>query len=218
MVELFLKLDEDGFVEGYGVGSPITKIETESKKIEVEEGHDIFETPRAFRLDGGVLVRDETKAEKEAEKQRLESMTRSRQKEAEKKLMEKLASDYLTSEEVPEEEKELFVNLYEPWKPNEQYEAGDIVSFGSDVFEVIQAHTSQSDWKPKDVPALFKVVYQTKTSGGEVVIPDFKQPTGGHDAYKKGDRVMFEGKAYESTIDNNVWSPTGYPQGWKEIG
>ncbi|MFA7115570.1 MAG: carbohydrate-binding protein [Candidatus Omnitrophota bacterium] len=43
------------------------------------------------------------------------------------------------------------------------------------------------------------------------------QPTGAHDAYQKGDRVLFEGKTYESLIDANVWSPTSYPQGWKEI-
>ena len=29
--------------------------------------------------------------------------------------------------------------------------------------------------------------------------------------------IKFEGKTYESVIDNNSWSPTDYPQGWKEI-
>lgn len=49
------------------------------------------------------------------------------------------------------------------------------------------------------------------------MIPDFVQPTGAHDAYKIGDQVMFEGKVWESLIDANVWSPTAYPQGWKEV-
>lgn len=35
--------------------------------------------------------------------------------------------------------------------------------------------------------------------------------------YKMGDRVIYNGKIYESTIDNNVWSPADYPAGWKEI-
>lgn len=48
-------------------------------------------------------------------------------------------------------------------------------------------------------------------------IPDFVQPTGAHDAYKKGDKVKFEGKVYESLIDANVYSPSAYPAGWKEI-
>lgn len=48
-------------------------------------------------------------------------------------------------------------------------------------------------------------------------IPEFKQPTGAHDAYKKGDLVMFKGKKYESLIDANVYSPEAYPAGWKEV-
>ena len=48
-------------------------------------------------------------------------------------------------------------------------------------------------------------------------IKDFVQPTGAHDAYKKGDKVRFENKIYESLIDNNVYSPSAYPNGWKEI-
>lgn len=47
--------------------------------------------------------------------------------------------------------------------------------------------------------------------------PEFKQPTGAHDSYKKGDRVRFEGKVYESVIENNAYSPTTYPQGWREV-
>lgn len=45
---------------------------------------------------------------------------------------------------------------------------------------------------------------------------DWVQPTGGHDAYKKGDRVSFEGSVYESLIDANTWSPTAYPDGWRK--
>ena len=47
--------------------------------------------------------------------------------------------------------------------------------------------------------------------------PEFVQPTGAHDSYKKGDRVRFEGKTYESLMDGNVWSPAAYPAGWKEL-
>ena len=48
-------------------------------------------------------------------------------------------------------------------------------------------------------------------------VPEFKQPTGAHDSYKKGDRVRFEGKVYESVIENNAYSPATYPQGWREV-
>jgi hypothetical protein len=47
-------------------------------------------------------------------------------------------------------------------------------------------------------------------------IPEWVQPHAGN-PYKKGDKVMFEGKVYVSLIDGNVWSPTGYPQGWQLV-
>lgn len=47
--------------------------------------------------------------------------------------------------------------------------------------------------------------------------PAWKQPEGGHDAYKVGDRVTYNGKVYESTINGNVWAPEAYPQGWKVV-
>ena len=46
---------------------------------------------------------------------------------------------------------------------------------------------------------------------------EWVQPTGAHDSYKKGDRVRFEGKNYESLMNGNVWTPAAYPAGWKEL-
>ena len=45
----------------------------------------------------------------------------------------------------------------------------------------------------------------------EWVQPDSTNP------YMTGDRVTFNGAVYESLIDNNVFSPADYPQGWEEI-
>lgn len=47
--------------------------------------------------------------------------------------------------------------------------------------------------------------------------PEFVQPSGAHDAYNIGDRVTYNGKIYESTINGNTWSPDAYPQGWKVV-
>ena len=52
---------------------------------------------------------------------------------------------------------------------------------------------------------------------GTPVVPEYVQPTGAHDAYRKGDKVTFEGVVYESIIDGNVWTPKAYPQGWKTV-
>lgn len=48
--------------------------------------------------------------------------------------------------------------------------------------------------------------------------PPFKQPLGGHDSYMKGDKCSENGKKFVSLIDGNNWSPSVYPQGWKEVG
>lgn len=56
--------------------------------------------------------------------------------------------------------------------------------------------------------------------GEEVVVeeyPEYVQPTGSHDAYKKGDKVTLNGKIYISLIDNNVWAPNIFPMGWEEV-
>ena len=54
----------------------------------------------------------------------------------------------------------------------------------------------------------------------EVVVeeyPEYKQPLGGHDSYMKGDKCSENGKKFISLIDGNNWSPSVYPQGWKEV-
>lgn len=47
-------------------------------------------------------------------------------------------------------------------------------------------------------------------------IKDFEQPTASN-PYKTGDKVRYNGVVYESLIDGNVWSPSDYPAGWKEV-
>lgn len=183
--------------------------------------------------------------------------------------------------------------LYPVWEADKQYKTNDIVQYGINsvgdpqLYLVLQAHKSQSDWLPDATASLYKKMgisesgypiwtqplgavdaynigdivsyngklyksiinanvwapdvypagweeYTESTGGGDSgetggggttepetppteTIPDFVQPTGAHDAYKKGDKVKFEGKIYESLIDNNAYSPSAYPAGWKEI-
>ena len=47
--------------------------------------------------------------------------------------------------------------------------------------------------------------------------PEYKQPSGKHDAYNKGDKITYNGKKYECIKNNVVWNPDDYPQGWKLI-
>jgi len=47
--------------------------------------------------------------------------------------------------------------LYPAWAPGLGYQAGDICTYGGSMYCVRQAHTSQADWPPPLVPALFQV-------------------------------------------------------------
>ncbi len=78
------------------------------------------------------------------------------------------------------------------------------------LYSCVQAHTTQSDWSPPVVPALWKA-YRADLAA-------WVQPTGAHDAYPLGAKVTFKGKVYESKIPANVWSPAAYPAGWTNLG
>lgn len=93
------------------------------------------------------------------------------------------------------------------------YEVGKRVLYNDILYKVIQAHTSQAEWTPTAAPSLFAKVINETIDGS---IPEFEQPDSTN-PYMKGDRVLFNGKVYESLIDNNVYSPEAYPAGWKEI-
>lgn len=103
--------------------------------------------------------------------------------------------------------------IFPLWSANSvEYKTGDRVSYENVLYKVLQDHTSQENWKPDVSPSLFaKVLTSTDNTPKPWEQPDSTN------AYKKGDRVTYNGKIYESLIDNNVWSPDGYPAGWKEV-
>lgn len=119
--------------------------------------------------------------------------------------------DMIKAGSLTTEELSSLVEIFPAWETGIAYVAGDIRSYGEFLYECLQPHTSQSDWTPDVTPAL----WTKKTPAG--VIAEWVQPTGSEDAYNTGDKVLFEGKTYESLIDANVWSPTDYPAGWEEV-
>ncbi|WP_313127525.1 carbohydrate-binding protein [Proteiniclasticum ruminis] len=126
--------------------------------------------------------------------------------ETRQKLARLIRWDEITSEDMMD-----LIDDFKEYSIGSFYVAGDIFSLNNQLYQVLQAHTSQEDWPPDQTPALYKAIAPPS------VIPEWNQPTGAHDAYNKGDKVLFSGKVYESLIDGNTWSPSAYPQGWKEI-
>lgn len=107
--------------------------------------------------------------------------------------------------------------MFPKWQVGKEYVVGDRVLYLGTLYKVLQAHTSQVGWEPDITPSLFAKNLIVKDEDGEQVdIPEFEQPDSTN-PYMTGDKVRFEGKIYQSLIDNNVWSPTAYPQGWEEV-
>lgn len=104
------------------------------------------------------------------------------------------------------------VNLFPNWHKNETYVVDQRVKYEEILYKCLQAHTSQAAWTPTAAPSLWAKVLIPD----ENVIPEWEQPDSTN-AYKVGDKVMFNGKIYESLINNNVWSPAAYPAGWTEV-
>lgn len=125
-----------------------------------------------------------------------------------KKLL-RMSADSLTEAELYQ-----FPSVYPAWKPGVAVQVNEKYQYGGKLYKVVQGHTTQLDWTPDIVPALFTVYNPPE------IIPVFVQPTGAHDVYMKGDKVRFpdvSSPVWESLIDNNSWSPVAYPAGWELI-
>ena len=120
----------------------------------------------------------------------------------------------MVASEVTDDAKALAIQeFYDDWEVGVKYEVGTYIRYEEVLYKVITAHTSQSDWTPTSASSLFAKVLTDPTGEtiNEWVQPDSTNP------YMAGDKVTFNGKTYESVINNNVWSPSAYPAGWKEI-
>lgn len=119
----------------------------------------------------------------------------------------------LTDEQAME-----IATVYPAYEVGRAYTTDEMFTYGiNDVgdpqlYRVVQAHTSQSDWAPDATPALY-----TPIGLSEEGYPTWSRPTGSHDAYNTGDIVDYNGTLYKSLIDGNVWSPEEYPAGWEEM-
>lgn len=119
----------------------------------------------------------------------------------------------LTDEQAME-----IATVYPAYEVGRAYTADELLTYGiNDVgapqlYRVVQAHTSQEDWKPDSTPTLYTAIGLNPQG-----YPVWSRPTGAHDAYNTGDIVDYNGTLYKSLIDGNVWSPEEYPAGWEEV-
>ena len=117
-----------------------------------------------------------------------------------------------------------YLEWKQPLGAHDAYGIGDIVWYNGKLYKSL---INGNVWSPDVYAAGWEIYTETSSGGGggttptepetPETIPDFVKPTGAHDAYKKGDKVKYNGKIYESLIDANVYNPDEYPAGWKEV-
>ncbi len=113
-----------------------------------------------------------------------------------------LATSYLSDDQA-----ETVTDLFPEWETGTAYAVGDRRQYDGLLYRCVQAHTSQADWTPPAVPALW-----VRTSTEEW--PEWIQPQGAHDAYAEGAKVSHNGKHWISNIPANTYEPGVY--GWTE--
>lgn len=110
------------------------------------------------------------------------------------------------------------VTVYDSWEAGKAYELGEYVTHGVNgvgdpqLYKIVQAHTSQSDWLPDNSPSLYEPIGLTPQG-----YPVWSRPSGAHDAYNIGDIVDYNGTLYKSIVNGNAYSPDEYPAGWEII-
>ena len=108
-----------------------------------------------------------------------------------------------------------YSELFAAWATDKNYAVGDRITYNGILYKCLQSHTSQDGWTPEAAPSLWAKVLIPPS--GE--IPVWEQPDSTN-PYMTGDKVHYptiDDPVYESQIDNNIWSPADYPDGWRVI-
>lgn len=119
----------------------------------------------------------------------------------------KMVANTITDDEIALQ----LQQYYDEWQVGIEVSIGKYLQYEGVLYKVLTAHTTQEDWIPSQSPSLFAKLL-TDPTGEEVL--EWQQPDSTN-PYMKGDKVMFNGVVYVSTVDNNVWSPDVY--GWEVV-
>jgi hypothetical protein len=90
------------------------------------------------------------------------------------------------------------------WVKGITVKVNDIYFYSVDknLYQCVQAHTTQSDWTPPICKALWKRFYEPTGASWPWV-----QPIGSVDAYPIGAKVTYGGYTWQNAINANVWVP-----------
>ena len=105
------------------------------------------------------------------------------------------------------------------WREDAVYTAdmlGWPVTDGGQVYTILQPHTPANNpgSRPADLPA----IYSRKNTQDPKRAKAWMPPDGLSGQYLIGDCAVDAGHVWRSSIGNNVWKPSEYPDGWEDLG
>lgn len=93
--------------------------------------------------------------------------------------------------------------LFPDWTPGAKVKPGDVLAWDGTLVEVLQAHTTQADWTPDKVPALFRIHRTPEMTAWQPGI-----------AVTAGERFTFGGATWECVQAHTTqkgWEPDKTP-------
>ena len=136
-------------------------------------------------------------------------------------ILKKIEESYIKSDISEEEKTSLEELAREKAKPENSY--ASLQEQIDELYSELNTLKSTVEANAQGMSALKETVEELGGTVTEPEIPvveeypEYKQPTGAHDAYKIGDKITFNGKKYICKLDNCVWSPAEYPVAWEEV-
>ncbi len=99
--------------------------------------------------------------------------------------------------------------VFPKWEPGLVVKVGELLQWDGTVVECIQAHTTQADWTPDKVPALFRI-YRT---------PEMTEWRAGI-AVKVSETFTYQGSTYRVLQAHTTqvgWEPPKVPALWAKV-
>ena len=94
------------------------------------------------------------------------------------------------------------------------WKVGTCVRDDGQVWQLIQPYDSNTY---KDHPNDMRAQWSLCHTKDPAKAKPYVEPLGTSGMYMKDECCIYNGATYISTIDNNVWNPENYPDGWEEI-
>lgn len=205
-MKVYVATGKDGYISAYRTSNEFTAFE------EVEQENPTIDISKlqGYKIEEGKLVFDKALYSQYISEKQAETAIEEGNKMVEELAVQNVlftaddAASYAMRYLYPEWDPEGVQYFKDKW-PNR-------VMRNNKFYKVEQDHISQESWTPEEAPSLF-----TEISDPNEEWHEFKQPTHAENAYVKDDKITYNGKHYQSNIDNNVWSPDDYPIGWRLV-